>query len=84
MDIEARHSRAVFGIGAEKLLEFIEHIGIGAEVTEIQIAAFGRQLHGLFHAAAIVAMERIALHERRPDVLAPENLIEGLTDRRCA
>ena len=63
VNVKARLALAGLAIDLEKLLKLFQHIGFGAEVTEVVVAALGRGFHGLFHVAAIVAMERVALHE---------------------
>ena len=68
---------AVLAVLAEQGLQLLEQVRLRREMAEVVVAflAGGRRC-GL-HLLSVVPVERVALHDRRVDLLAPEDVLEG-------
>ena len=77
VQIFARLARSRLAVDAEQRLELLEQIGLGAEMAEIALVVGVRLFHPRVHVVAIVAMEGIAIDDRRVDALAPKDLLKG-------
>src|SRR6185437_89944 len=69
------------GIAVEELLQLREQIRLRAKVAEPLIPAGDRLRELLLHARTVITVEAVAFDEGGRDVLAAEDLLEGLADR---
>jgi hypothetical protein len=77
VQILADLAAAVFAVLAKQGLELLEQVGLGREMAEVVIAfSVGDRRRGL-HLLPVVPVERVALHDRRVYLLAPEDVLEG-------
>ncbi len=75
---------ACLAIAAEGALKLFEQVRFRAEMAEVIVALRLGRGHGLFHLLAVVAVIGVAFDGDRLDAFAPEDLLEGVLDRRGA
>ena len=79
VDVVSLLAGPALAIGAEKLLEQVEAIGLWTEMTEVAMLLRGARHLGL-HLDAIVAMEAVTLDHGGLDPVAIEDVLEGTLD----
>ena len=80
VDVVAAGAGRGLAVASEQFLEFVEQIGFGAEVADAALAVRLGALDQPFHLLARVAVETVALDDRRVDILAVEDRFEGVLD----
>ena len=68
----------------KRLLDLAQQVGLDGEMAEGVVARVQPPVHLGLHVGAVEAVEGVALDRHRLDVLAAENLIEGMLDRAGA
>src|SRR6185312_1281645 len=84
VQVLAHSPRAIHGVPAEQILQLRKQIRLRSEVAEPLIPTCQRVCELLPHTRSVIAMEAVAFDEGRLEMLAAENLLEGLADRRGA
>src|SRR5262245_10299091 len=83
VQIAAHLSAPTLAVCAKERLQFFKEIGFRTEMTEVGIALALLLDHLLLHSLPVVAVEGVALHDRRGHAFAPEDLLEGRPHGAC-
>src|SRR6476620_8125237 len=77
VQVAAHLPAPTLAVFAKQRLQFFEEIGFRTEMTEIGVALALLLDHLLLHALPVVAVEGVALNDRRDHAFAPEDLLES-------